>query len=204
MLNKNKCLVGVLLGLMASVSFAQEGRFYGGIAVGQADTDVNEQDFAVLNDGSLSNQRVDAEDTSLKLQLGYWATDNIGLELGYVDLGETQFDANSDGSGPIYTAGPVNFDIAIDGIALGANIRLPINQTFALMTRLGVFKWDLEATLSNGNGRITVDDDGTDLYFGLGLLASISKDFALKLEFERYDIDDGDLDVLALGAEFNF
>lgn len=204
MLNKKMWVVGVFLGLMASFSFAQEGRFYGGIAVGQADTDVDEQDFAALNDGSLSNQRVDAEDTSLKLQLGYWAADNIGLELGYVDLGETQFDASSDGSGAFYAAGPVDFDIAIDGVVLGANFRLPINQTFALMTRLGVFKWDLEATLSNGNGRITVDDDGTDLYFGLGLLASISKDVALKLEFERYDIDDGDLDVLALGAEFNF
>lgn len=129
--------MGVFLGLIASFSFAQEGCFYGGIAVGQSDLDTSERDFAALNDGSLSNQRVDAEDTSLKLQIGYWAADNIGLKLGYVDLGETQFDASSDGSGAFYAAGPVNFDIAIGGIALGANIRLPINQTFALMTRLG-------------------------------------------------------------------
>lgn len=204
MRNKNTWVVGVLLGLMASVSFGQEGRFYGGIAVGQSDLDTSERDFVALNDGSLSNQKVDDEDTSLKLQVGYWASDTIGLEFGYVDLGEVQFDATSDGSGPFYDPGPVDFDIALDGITLGANIRLPFNQTFALATRLGVFQWDLEATLSDSTGGITVDDDGTDLYFGLGVLASINRDFALKLEFERYQVDDGDIDLFALGAEFNF
>ena len=204
MRNKNKWLVGVLLSLVASVAFGQEGRFYGSVAVGQSDLDTSEGDFAVLNDGSLSNQRVDDEDTSLKLQVGYWASDTIGLEFGYVDLGEVQFDATSDGSGSFYAAGPVDFDVAVDGLALGANIRLPLDQTFALATRLGVFQWDLEATLSDSTGGITLDDDGTDLYFGLGVLASINRDFALKLEFERYQVDDGDIDVFALGAEFTF
>lgn len=202
-----KALLAAILGSGLAVSqaaMAQDGQFYLGIAFGQTDLDVSESELtAALNDGSLSSPDFDNEDSSLKLLGGYAFNENIALEAGYIDLGEYDYSATSDGSG-VYAPGALTVDTELDAMFLNVKGSIPISQIFALSAKAGVFSWEIEAKAANGGGSARVDDDGNDLFFGVGASARLGGNFAIDLDFERYDLDGDDLDVLSLGFRYLF
>jgi len=62
--------------------------------------------------------------------------------------------------------------------------------------------WD--ATLDEaGYGEIG-SDDGTDISLGLGALVNLTDQFDVVFEYQRFDLDGGDVSNLSLGARFNF
>ncbi len=184
---------------------AQDQHFYLGVSFGKSDLDVSESEItAVLNDGSLSGANFDNEDSSLKLYGGYAINKNVAIEFGYIDLGEFDYSATSDGSGSLWSSGPLTIDTETTGLLFNVKGSLPVSDIFGLTAKLGLLAWDIEADASNGGLSGSADDDGNDLFFGVGASARLAQHVGIDLEFERYDIDGDDLDVFSLGISYHF
>ena len=81
-------------------------------------------------------------------------------------------------------------------------------EKFSTFGRFGVWWWDAEVDVEIIGGlpgeRADVDDSDFDPFLGLGTQYMISPRFGLRLEYERYFLDDNDLDFASLGIVFNF
>ena len=60
--------------------------------------------------------------------------------------------------------------------------------------------WDVDVTLDS----YKVSDDGSDAMFGLGVAYHLNEQFAIRAEWNVVDVDNGNLDMLSIGAQLNF
>ena len=195
----------ITIGLMsfALISHASEG-FYAGFNYGQASWDVTLDDVAFLDDGSIISASLDDSDTSYSLILGYQFNPNFALEGGFIDFGELNVDATSDGTGFLYAPGPVNLNASADGLFFNAKGIIPLSEMFSLYGKLGLLMWDAEVTLSDSTGRISDSDDGNDLFYGVGGSLNITRSLALNADYSLYTLDETDVDVLSIGIQYSF
>lgn len=109
-------------------------------------------------------------DTGGKLLGGYQFSKNFDLELAYADLGQAK-------------AG--NSTFGAKGLEFAGVGMLPLADRFSVLARAGLFHWKVDTT-----GPST-DASGTDLTYGLGVKFDFNRDFAGRLEWQRYkDVGD--------------
>jgi OOP family OmpA-OmpF porin len=176
-MNKTQVVGSIFLALgMTSTALAQND-FYAGASIGQA-----------TMDGCDGLTRCDDEDTSWKVFGGWELNRNIAIEAAWVDLGEV--------SGSM---GGSAASIEVDGWVLAGKGMLPINEQFGVFAKLGMIMWDAEG----GGAASGIDDDGTDLIYGLGAQYMFTDRFGVVGEWEWYDIDT-DVDLFSIGAFIKF
>jgi len=146
--------------------------------------------------GSIGNSKYKGDDiggvstdrssTGGKLYGGYSFSPNIGLELGYADLGKFSSSAGTaKGSG-----------VFLDGVGT-----IPITQSLSALGRVGVFNGKLDTSL-NGNDR------GTSYKYGAGLQYDFNKQAGVRAEWERYRFKafgtNTNTDLLSVGLNYKF
>ena len=163
-----------------------------------------DNDIAGTNqDGSVSNVRIDDEDTSTSLIIGYQITDNISVEGGYTDTGETDFRGVSDGSGDSWIAGDVRTKQEADGWEFGLMGRWPIAPRWYALGYVGWYWWKNEETYYE-NGFVSSDTDkGSDVTFAIGFEYDVGvKDrFVYRIMGSQHKIGNHGDDVVGVGAE---
>ena len=197
--HKQNGLHGVVAGLtvisavvLAGFSLpASAEEWYGAASLGQTKIQEN-----VCGDLSALGYRPcseDLTDTGLKLAIGNQFTPNAALEFGYADLGE----------GKVTAAG---VSCKVDANGFGASLvgSLPVANQFSFTGRVGLFFWDANVTCSAGAVSVSDSDSGTDLAFGVGARYDITKTVSLRGEWEQYNLDDTDVDMLSLGLMVKF
>lgn len=164
------------------VAFAQDMGFYAGAGIGKAkfkdacaDPELTEVGFV----GSC-----DDKDTAWKIFGGYQFNRNLGVELGYTDLGEATLTGTAMGL-------PVSAKTKAKGFELLGVGTFPINEQFAVYGKAGFFRWDVDASATVGGVTEAIGAKGTDFTFGLGLKYNFTKNLAARLEWQRYN-DVGD------------
>ena len=70
--------------------------------------------------------------------------------------------------------------------------------------KAGLHLWDAEESGQILGIPFSVSDDGSDFTFGLGIQASLSKQFSVRFEFDSYDLDDSDVQFLGISAILHF
>lgn len=173
-------LVGILSLAVSSPTFADDDTgFFLGASVNRLSADqkdVNDVDF-------------DDSDNAFGLKVGYMFTDLLGIEGGYIDLGDYNasndegIDLNLDAEG-FYLVGVLNFSFAENWDAYG---------------KLGAFAFDSNSDFTE------FDESSTELFGGLG----IEYDFGtwnIFGEFSKVDTDTNDLsiDIISLGIKYEF
>lgn len=127
---------------------------------------------------------------SLQLFGGMNLSQNFALEGAYSYLG--QFDLS----------GFNNAYIEVDGFEFTAVGNLPIADNVALFGEAGLYFWNADGVV---NGYTVASDDGTDLTYGFGVKAGLSRELTMNVEFQRYnDVSDVDIDTFYVGLAFNF
>lgn len=134
---------------------------------------------------SINESTLDDNDDLLKAYIGGQFTDWFGIEGSWVD-----FDRLDRGSN--------RFEA--DGKGLAAVLSLPYSDTSAIYAKAGEFWWESDSTLGGAVG----GRDGNDPFYGAGLKLGFTKNLALRLEWERYDVADIDLDTASVGLQFLF
>ena len=103
-----------------------------------------------------------------------------GLEGAFVELGDFDIDTRP-GS------------VEVDGFQFAAVGNLPGGEA-ALFGKAGFYRWDAEAPAGSPIG----DDDGIDVMWGFGIAFEISDNWLVRGEWERFDIDGDDIDMLSI------
>lgn len=142
---------------------------------------------ASLTDTTAEDGSFDADDNGYKIFFGFRFLKFFGVEGQYVDYGE--FD---DTVGGVNIRNEVtSFDVfAVGGFQV---------WRFDLFGKAGLSSWDSEFSRGPGD-----DDSGTDLAYGVGAAFRITERLWVRAEWEVFEVDDADLDMASLGADFRF
>jgi len=197
----------VTLALCSGLAGAAD--FYGGLGVGQSKSG-DYEDYVATNwdDGSIVAADFDDSDTGLRIFVGAAINPNFSLELAHLDLGEASTDAESDGSGFFYAAGPVKHSVSVDGLELSGLGRMPVSDAAEVFARLGFFKWDASEKIADSTGSLSGSDDGNDLFYAFGGEYRATPSFGLRLEYAFYTLDTAagsyDVDMLSVSGAVRF
>jgi OOP family OmpA-OmpF porin len=139
--------------------------FYGGIGVGGNRSDAPDSN----QDGSVSGLSTDKSGITSGVFLGYQATNNLAVEGGYRDLGESEFTGTASGAGSSWTiAGPVRTKQEADGWELGVMGRWPISQRWYALGYVGMYWWENKETYYESGFVSSIKENGNDITYALG------------------------------------
>jgi tetratricopeptide (TPR) repeat protein len=182
--------------------------WYVGAAVGAASLSSSdgeiEGDLADLS--HVTNVDLDEATTAWRIYGGYRFAQPFALELGYADHGKIDSTI-----GPEPATGVDQFldDIARTHPATGAGPTLAVRtllvgtDSLSLGAKVGVWRWQSDIEVTTSSSKVAIDRDGTDLFYGVDAAWRPARWGALRLDLERYGIDEEDTDVLTFGLELD-
>jgi OOP family OmpA-OmpF porin len=146
--------------------------------------------------GSVGNTRYKGDDigglatdrssSGGKLYGGYSFTPNIGVELGWAELGKFKSAAG---------------EVKGNGVFVDAVGTVPFTESLSGLARVGVFNGKLDTTLAGS-------DRGTSYKFGAGLQYDFNKKAGIRGEWERYRFNalntKTNTDMLSVGLNYKF
>jgi OOP family OmpA-OmpF porin len=189
--------IALTICLGAPLSAAAGSPWYLGAGVGQADAHYTgaEVDRDLAARGHVTTTELSDSDTGYKLFAGYRLGARLAAEVAWVDLGtiestttatsiagtNEQFVADLQAVHPFLARG-------LTGAAVG---RWSPHARIDLFGKAGLFVWRANVRYENtvvGAGRN--DDTGVDVFAGVGAQYHIGARWSLRVEWERYRIED--------------
>lgn len=137
-----------------------------------------------LGQGKLSDP--DLKGTGFNVYGGYRMNESLGFEAGYRRILSDNITVYS-----------TKVNAKVNGFQASVLGFLPLGQDVALFGRLGVNRLSAKATSSGGSS----SDSDTKALVGVGLDYAMSKEVALRAEFQK---PASDVQVLSVGLKFNF
>jgi OmpA-OmpF porin, OOP family len=188
---------------------ADPGWYFGGNG-GPSQSDVDEDRIAadLLQQGYTTTFMDDNErDTGFKVFGGYQFNKYFALESGYYDLGDFGFTSFTVPQGTLHGV------LGARGLNLDAVLSMPFTPKFSAFVRAGVAYSEVKGAFE-GTGLVNVvepNSESKDANYkvGVGLEYMFTHRFGMRLEGERYRIDDsvgnmGDIDLYSAGVLFRF
>jgi OOP family OmpA-OmpF porin len=184
--------------------------WYGGLGVGASRARIDDARItrSLLGAGFTASTIVDDDrDVGYKIFGGYKFSNYLALEAGYFNLGKFGFAATT------VPAGTLNGNIKLQGLNVDAVGMLPITEKLSAFARAGVNYAQAKDTFT-GTGAVFVTNPNpskreANYKVGLGLQYDITTALAMRLEAERYRINDavgnkGDVNLFSVGMLYRF
>ncbi len=184
---KPRLLASALL-LLAPASQAA-GDWYGQVGAGLSRADVVESRLATQAPAGVLLE-FDKKSQSYSLNLGYQWLPRLGLELGYLDLGNAGVNIKSDSLTPaqyhelVKAVSPV----LVDGWTLAARWTLWQNDSFRLELPVGMMRWESNIRSQMGDSVKKTTAQGTDPFYGLQLNYQFAADWQLAVAVQELDL----------------
>jgi OOP family OmpA-OmpF porin len=192
-------------------ALAEDSFWYIGGNIGQSQARIADQKIvdqlraSMLTTTAINN---DDSDTAYKLFGGYQFNKNFALEAGYFNLGQFGYTATT------LPAGTQSGNIKLQGLNLDAVGILPVNDQFSVFARLGLQYAQAKDNFSS-TGFVPVpanpnpSKNATNYKAGLGLQYDFNRSLGMRVEAERYRIDDainnkGDVNMYSVGLVYRF
>lgn len=194
---KNAIKLASVAALIFVAPQAHAGEFFVGATAGTSSfSGLNEACDDFIDDnrfigGSPVTCRVNEDsDTVVGINAGYNFTRIIGVELGYIDLGEY-----SASVGATRIAFPVTaeVDIAYAGLVLTA----PLTEAFSLSARLGGV--NANAEVSSFGASLELEDETTG-FVGVSADFRVTESISLQVRYDDLDV----IDLTSAGIRFHF
>ena len=199
-----------LLSMTASAMANDKTGWYLGGSGGGAFSSIAEREITadLLATGFTTTEFSDNEsDFGYKLFAGYQFNPNFAMEGGYFNLGDFDYTATT------VPDGSLSGSLSFSGWNLDLVGIMPLTERSALLARVGVHHGKTAADFS-ATGAVNVltpyySNRGTDYKFGVGYQYHVNDAISVRLEAERYRIDDavgnsGDLDLYSVSAIYRF
>jgi opacity protein-like surface antigen len=164
-------------------------RAYVGVGVATA----NHEDSSV---GGLTNFDSDGYKASAKIFGGYEFDQNWGVEAGYTDFRNSNFNYSNNGTNASGNTKGYGYYVA-------GKYNVPVNDQFSVYGKLGLQHSERKLE----SAALNLKDTDTGAYGGVGLQYNINQQVALTAEYERYgkSKDFGaKADVWTVGARYSF
>ena len=125
---------------------------------------------------------------------GYQLNKYLALEGGYVNLNDVQG-----------VNGTVRSDIATEAWTFSPVLTYPVTNKLSLLARVGAAYMQGEVRTKNGTALTTRrSDDGYEPFYGVGARYAVFDNLGVRAEWERYDRDDYNIDLLTAGIDLKF
>jgi OmpA-OmpF porin, OOP family len=196
--------------MVAPLAISADPGWYLGFNGGQSESDIDRERITadLLSQGFSTTFLDDNErDKGFKVFGGYQFTKNWSMEGGYYDLGDFGYTAATAPSGSLHGV------LGVRGLNLDAVLSLPFTEKFSAFGRVGLAYTESEGAFES-TGLVTVlapnsEERETNLKYGVGLEYAFTRNLGMRLEAERYRIDDsvgnrGDIDLFSVGMLFRF
>lgn len=200
----------VLAVTVTPYAMADDSGWYVGASGGRTRAKIDDVriNSGLLGSGFTSSSITDDDRASgFKAFGGYQFNPNFALEGGYFDLGKFGYNAVT------VPAGTLNGDIRLKGLNLDTVGILPLTDKFSLLGRVGINYAQARDSFS-GTGAVNVLDPSpskrqANIKFGLGMQYAFNDALAMRVEAERYRINDavgnrGDVDLFSVGLVYRF
>lgn len=128
---------------------------------------------------------VEDERMTYKGLVGLHLNRGLSLEAQYVDFG---------------TAEDGNNRVDATGVSAGIVAHIPLFRHVHPYGKAGVLFWESDNRF-NGLSR---NDDGNDFTYGAGARFAVAERVDVRAEYERFELDDTDVDHLSATVQFNF
>ena len=202
--------LAALAAIASPFAVADDSGWYGGANIGQSRAKIDDARITsgLLGQGAASASITDDNrDTGYKLFGGYKINRNFAVEGGYFDLGRFGFTATT------VPAGTLSGTIKLKGLNLDAVGILPFTEKFSAFGRVGMNYAQARDSFS-GTGLVNVTNPNpskreANYKFGAGLQYDFTQSLGMRLEAERYRINDavsnkGDVDLFSVGLVYRF
>ncbi len=166
-------------------ALAADNGFYLGVAASDVSSDYDVGAFA---GGDADDER------GFKGIVGFRPLDSFAIEANYVDLGEARVPL---AIACITTPCPTEASVDSQAVSVSAVgfLALPLVDLFA---RVGYARWESEQSSFMPQER-----EGSDPTYGAGAQFRVGS-FALRFEYERFEFDDDDADLVSVGFTYTF
>lgn len=189
--------VAATMAAVSGAALAADSGFYGAVDIGQSKAKKFCDTEGVAG---LTITSCDDKDTAYRIGVGYQFNQNFGLEASYIDFG------NVDASGT-YLGAPLTADAEADAFQLAVTGTMPINESFAVIGKLGIARTSVDVSGALAGIPVSVSDDSTGLTYGIGVKYNINKAMAIRAQYENFDEstpDDDKLSLISIGLTFGF
>lgn len=180
-----------LSGVLAASQAAAQG--FLGASIGQSDIDPS------ITRGLIDSGTVDGKDTGWKVFGGAMVSPYFGLEFAYVDLGKMAYDGTFRGI-PV-----TDGRLEVTGLNFAFLGSYPVTRQLSVFGKLGLFLSEAKFGDTIGGLPSSGSEEMTDISFGLGAGFDFTRNFGLRAEWERFNLEDGDsADLFSVGLVLRF
>lgn len=204
------CFTIATLSLSPIANAADDDGWYLGASIGRTSEDISFRDAytSLLPAGAAINSYSDGnQDQGGKIFAGYQFNRYFAIEGGYFDLGEFNYSAITT------PAGPLSSEFGAKGLNLDLVGILPMTEKLSLLARYG-YNNARTTSAYQGGGVVPaiiprVREENEHTKFGLGAEYDLSSSFSLRLEAERYRLEQpfssvGNVDLYSVGLVYRF
>lgn len=156
--------------------------WYAGLGIGQSKY------------GDIDEASANTRTEGWKVYGGYQFNKYLGIEGGYANLNDMTA-----------RTGAVVTNLAADAWTLGAVLSYPVTKKLSVMGKLGAAYVLADAKVKNG-AALTVrsGDDSYEPNYGVGVSYALLDNLNLRLEWERFDRKEYDIDLISAGLAVKF
>lgn len=193
----------LIASFQTAAAHAGDSKFYIGAGFGQSNYDTGVSGLT----GTASH---DKKDNGYKLFAGYNFNKFVAVEGHYADFGKTSLSGNTgdtfvhDGTTYSFLANNVTLTSNASSLGLAGVFSYPVTNAITPFAKLGLHYWEDDGKASSSVANYNDGDDGTDLFFGIGMNIAINESLSARVEAERYRFDDDELDYFSIGLQYNF
>lgn len=90
--------------------------------------------------------------------------------------------------------------VKADGWTAGAVATLPMFEYVNPYAKAGMLFWNADGRFSG----VSASDDGSDFTYGVGARFSMTDNLGLRVEYERFEMNDIDVDMASANIQFDF
>ena len=156
-----------------------------------------------LNVDSLQNYKAEDIEPSVSLFGGFRTNPNFSLQVEYQDQISFGIDDMFSGSSLWIPESSTN-EFESSGVFVSGISSYPINDSGVLYMKGGLFNWEVDSEYYELSETYLGQSRGTDVFFGLGASYDLNTRFGISAEWERYQMEESDVDFLSTKFKYKF
>ena len=151
----------------------------------------------------LNHYNIESNTSNVSLFGGYRTNQHFSLQLEYQD--ELSFGVDDMFSGSsLWVPESTNKSFDSNGLFLSGISSYPINDSGVLYMKGGLFSWEVDSEYYQTSEYYLGQNRGTDIFYGLGASYDLNTRFGISAEWERYQMEESDIDYLSTKFRFKF
>lgn len=151
---------------------------------------LNDDDFLAENEDG--DKEFKDNRTGWRAQIGTQINPIFSIEGGYLDLGDL-----NDG----------DFRLSSDGGFAAALVHVPLG-TISPFAKIGNFWWDVDRDAPGAGGplddALSTSRSGNDMFYGFGVRIGEGPGLQLRVEYDRMEVDNADVDMGSVNLQYLF